>query len=251
MHQLDSKGVESTPVGVGRRVDILKAVSQSVDFPLVVATGVHREPRIPAWVYNRDEGDLREWMQAELEEGIEDTGVKAGWIKLSAGDDDLTMTEAKVLRAAARAAANTGAAIGSHTIRGRVVDDQLTILEDCGFSTDRFIWIHAQIDPDFEMNLEMAWHGAWIEYDAIGDPVYTEVIVDRVLRMLDAGLGDQVLLSQDRGWFDPAQPGGGLPRPFTYLAESFLPRLRQEGVDEQTIRLLTHDNPFRAFSRRI
>ena len=43
--------------------------------------------------------------------------------------------------------------------------------------------------------------------------------------MLDAGFGDQIMLSMDRGWYDPAQPGGGTPRPFTYLSEVFLPKL--------------------------
>ena len=49
--------------------------------------------------------------------------------------------------------------------------------------------------------------------------------------MLDAGLGDRLLLSHDRGWYDPAQPGGGTPKPFTYLSEVFLPKLRAAGVD--------------------
>ena len=53
----------------------------------------------------------------------------------------------------------------------------------------------------------------------------------------------------DRGWYDPAQPGGGTPRPFTYLSEVFLPKLAAAGVDDATIRKLTCDNPFQAFAR--
>jgi hypothetical protein len=30
----------------------------------------------------------------------------------------------------------------------------------------------------------------------------------------------------DRGWYDPAQPGGGEPKPYTYLVEEFLPQAR-------------------------
>jgi phosphotriesterase-related protein len=58
-----------------------------------------------------------------------------------------------------------------------------------------------------------------------------------------------ILLSQDRGWYDPAQAGGGRPKPYTYLSEHFLPKLRAAGVDEQTIRQLTVENPFAAFAR--
>jgi phosphotriesterase-related protein len=70
-----------------------------------------------------------------------------------------------------------------------------------------------------------------------------------ILRLMEAGLQDQLLLSHDRGWYDPAQPGGGVPRPFTYLSETFLPRLQTAGVSADEIRRLTCENPFRAFSR--
>ena len=39
--------VECSTVGVGRRPDILKAVSEATGFPLLVPTGVYREPWIP------------------------------------------------------------------------------------------------------------------------------------------------------------------------------------------------------------
>ena len=58
-------------------------------------------------------------MLGELQGEIEGSGVQAGWIKLSAGDDGLTACETKILRAAAAAGAATNAVIGSHTIRGR------------------------------------------------------------------------------------------------------------------------------------
>ena len=73
--------------------------------------------------------------------------------------------------------------------------------------------------------------------------------VARISDALAAGLGHRLLLSQDRGMFDPAQPGGGTPRPYTYLSERFLPGLRRAGVDEAEITRLTERNPFDAFAR--
>ncbi len=241
--------VECSPVGVGRRVDILKAVSEATNFPLVAPTGIYREPWIPPWAHEAGEDELDEWMCNELQGEIERTGVQAGFIKLSAGDNGLTPTETKVLRAAARAARNSGSAIASHTLRGRVVRDQLEIIEACGYTAQRFIWVHANVEPDFSLNLEMARRGAWIEYDGIGGDQPDEYFIGRILKLLDAGLGEHILLSQDRGWYDPAQPGGGKPQTFTYFTEQFLPNLRQAGVDEEDIRLMTCQNPFAAFSR--
>jgi phosphotriesterase-related protein len=241
--------VECTPVGVGRRADILKAVSEATGMPLVLPTGIYREPWVPDWAQAASEDALYDWMLGELNGQIEQSGVRAGFVKLSAGDDGITDCEAKILRAAAHAARDTGAAIGSHTIRGRVVRDQLEMIERSGYTAERFIWIHASAEPDFALNLEIARRGAWIEYDWIGDPANDADFVDRIACMLDAGLGDRLLLSHDRGWYDPAQPGGGTPKPFTYISQHFLPKLRAAGLDDNTIRTLTHENPFRAFAR--
>ena len=51
------------------------------------------------------------------------------------------------------------------------------------------------------------------------------------------------------GWYDPAQSGGGTPKPYTHLSEVFLPKLRAAGVDAATITQLTRHNPFAAFAR--
>lgn len=242
--------VECTPMGVGRRADIDRAVSEATGLPVLVPTGIYRQPWVPDWAIQAGEDELADWMLSELTDEIEESGVQAAWIKVSAGDDGITPVEAKILRAAARAGRETNAIIGSHTIRGRVVSDQLDILEDAGYSAERFIWIHTQNEPDFDLHLEMARRGAWIEYDAIGSDRFDDAWhVDHVRRVLDAGFGAQLLLSHDRGWYDPSKPGGGVPRPYTPLVASLLPALRTAGIDEATIRQITADNPFRAYGR--
>ena len=240
--------VECSTGGVGRRADLDLAVSRATGFPIAVPTGWYREPWIPDAVKEAPEDALFDGMLAELEDGIEGTGVKAGWIKLSAGDEGLTAAETKILRAAARAGARTGATIGSHTTLGSTVRAQLDIVERAGHSADRFVWIHAHKEKDFSIHLEHAARGAWIEYDNLGNSP-DEPHIERILRLLDAGYGSRILLSHDRGWYDPAKPGGGVPKPFTYLFETFLPKLRAAGVDEATILKLTAANPFRAFAR--
>lgn len=240
--------VECSTGGVGRRADLDLAVSRATNFPIVVPTGNYREPWIPDWVREASEQALEDWMVDELDHGIEETGVRAGWIKLSAGDDGITPLEARILRAAARAGAHTGAIIGSHTIRGRVVMDQLDIIEQEGYRADRFISIHTQEEPDFALNRAVADRGAWIEFDHVGRAP-DDAVADLVIRALEAGYEAQMLISHDRGWFDPAQPGGGTPMPYTHLSDVLLPLLAERGVAPDTIRRLTHDNPFNAYAR--
>ncbi len=240
--------VECSTGGVGLRVDIDLAVSKATGLPIVVPTGNYREPWIPDWVAAASEAELERWMVSELTEGVGDTGVIAAWIKVSAGDDGITPMETKILRAAARASQQTGAIIGSHTIKGRVVLDQLDIIEAEGGSPERFISIHTQLEPDFELHKAVFDRGAWLEFDNIGW-VPDADIVALTTRAIAAGHDKRLMLSHDRGWYDPAKPGGGTPLPYTQLVGTFLPALRAEGVDEATITRLTHDNPFNAFAR--
>lgn len=240
--------VECSTGGVGRRADMDLAVSLATGMPIVVPTGNYREPWIPAWVATATEAELEAFMVREMTEGMDGTDLLAAWIKISAGDDGITVLEERILRAAARAAQRTGAIIGSHTIRGRVVMEQLDIIEAEGYRANRFISIHTQAEPDFGLNLAVAARGAWIEYDNIGN---TEdgPMADMIIKVLGAGYGTQLLLSHDRGWYDPAQAGGGVPKPFTHLSDVMLPMLRQRGVDDATVRQLTVTNPFAAYAR--
>ena len=109
--------------------------------------------------------------------------------------------------------------------------------------------MHAGVERDFNFNLQAALRGAWIEYDSLGEPGEDSRIQARLKLMLQAGLGGRVLLSHDRGWYSPAIPGGGKPKPYTYLNEKFIPGLSAAGIDSATIQLLTHTNPFSAYAR--
>lgn len=243
--------VECSAVGVGRRADINRAVSEAADLPLIIPTGIYREPWIPDWAHAASKAELTDWMLGELQGEIEESGVQAGWIKLSVGDDGITDCESKILRAAASAGRETNAIIGSHTIKGRVVRDQLDIIEEMGCDPGRFIWIHTQAESDFELHLEMAKRGAWLEYDAIGNNngENDEYYIQNIQRLVNTGFENQLLLSHDRGWYDPASPGGGTPKPYTYISDQFLPKLQAAGLDEELIQQLTHINPFQAYAR--
>src|SRR4030095_8660603 len=50
--------VECSTGGVGRRADIDRAVSEATGFPLVVPTGIYREPWVPRWGHEASEDEL-------------------------------------------------------------------------------------------------------------------------------------------------------------------------------------------------
>jgi phosphotriesterase-related protein len=72
--------------------------------------------------------------------------------------------------------------------------------------------------------------------------------ITAIKELLAAGHGDRILLSHDAGWYQPGQKNGGTQKPYTYLLGTFVPKLRQAGLDEATIHRLIQENPVRAFA---
>lgn len=242
--------VECSTGGVGRNARVLAHLAAHTPLAIVAPTGVYREQYMPAAIRRMDEQALADWMTRDIAEGIDGTGVRAGFIKMAVSDGGITDHERRALAAAARAALATGVVVASHTsgpAAGAHALEELDILESRGLEPRRFIWVHTQNEADREVQRAFARRGGWLSYDALS-PAAEDKFVSLVLWALDAGLARQVMLSHDAGWYRPGEPEGGAKRGYTYLIEGFLPRLRREGVSEETIRLLTAENPQRAFA---
>jgi phosphotriesterase-related protein len=244
--------VECSTVGVGRNLSVLRSLSDSTSIHIVAPTGVYRDAFIPAAMRDMSEDELAELWTTELTEGIDGTSVRAGFIKLAMSDDGPTPLEVRNLRAAAKASRRTGAVIGSHTIGGRVARQEMDILENAGLDLSRWIWIHAQTEPDVSVLNEAARRGAYVELDTVGAPFQSQPeLLERVARLIEAGFLSKILLSHDAGWFDPSSPDGSPKegyRGYTALVRDFIPALRASGVRDEEIYGITVLNPRDAFA---
>jgi phosphotriesterase-related protein len=245
--------VECSTVGVGRNVTVLRHLADVTPVHLIVPTGVYREAFIPPSLRELSAEALAEMWIRELTEGIEDTEVCAGFIKISMSDDGPTPLEARNLKAAALASRQTDAVVASHTAGGAIARRQMEILESAGLDLGRFIWAHANLEPDPTVHLEAARRGAYVEFDAVGAEWQPQgALVDYTLALLEAGYGENILLSHDAGWYAPSQPDGqpeeGRIRGYTTLVEEFIPALRARGVTDDLLHLITVTNPARAFA---
>jgi phosphotriesterase-related protein len=244
--------VECSTIGVGRNLSILRSLSESTPIYIVAPTGVYREAYVPESLRNTSEDELAELWTKELTEGIDGTSLRAGFIKLAMSDDGPTPLETRNLKAAVKASQATGAVIGSHTIGGKVAREEMDVLEAAGLDLRRFIWIHAQTEPDLSVLKDAARRGAYVELDTVGAPFQSQPeLLACVLRLIEAGFLRNILLSHDAGWFDPSSPDG-LPkegyRGYTALVRGFIPTLLQRGVSEEQIHCITVLNPRQAFA---
>ena len=238
--------------GVGRNLAVLRHLATITPIHLVAPTGVYREAFIPPSLREIGAGELAELWIRELTEGIEGTEVRAGFIKVAASDDGPTPLEVRNLKAAALASQQTGAAVMSHTASGAVARREMELLESAGLDLARFIWAHANLEPDRAVHLEAARRGAYVEFDGVGAEWQSQdALVDYTLALIEAGCAGNILLSHDAGWYDPSQPDGqpeGGIRGYTALVEEFIPALRTHGVTDELVHLITMSNPIRAFA---
>jgi phosphotriesterase-related protein len=121
----------------------------------------------------------------------------------------------------------------------------MALLDEEGVDPRRVCIGHCDTFPSLDYCLAVARWGAYVSIDNIGHQLgdHEDQVVRLVVGLLDAGHETQILLSQDVGQVAELRSRGG--RGYTYLAETFLPRLRNSGVTEDAIGTLTVENPRR------
>jgi len=250
---LKEKGVstlfECSTGGIGRDHLILHDLAKMSHINVVAPTGLYKEHFMPQWVKSKTVNQLTDWMSEEIQIGIGGTPMKAGFIKLAATGGGLTALEEKVLRAAAKASERTGAAISDHTESGSILLQEVKVLRDEDFDLGKFVWVHAHAEPDIAHHIRAADIGINVEYDAIGGDKPDEFFMDLVKKMASEGHEDKILLSQDAGGYNAAEPVGGKPRDLSYIVDRFIPKMKAEGMND-LIPTIMVDNPRRIFELR-
>ncbi len=242
--------VECTPAYLGRDAGLLKRLSQASGLQIVTNTGFYgaaEDKYVPAFAYQETVDQLAARWIKEFQEGIEGTGIRPGIIKTGVDSGRLSEIDAKLVRAAARTHIRTGLTIAAHTGDGVAALEELEILRQEGVHPSAFIWVHAQNESNPELHFRAAKQGAWVEFDGVGEKSAQNHLT-LVKSMADSGFLSYTLLSQDAGWYNIGEPGGGEYRPYAFLLESFIPMLQKAGLLKEDIRTLLVDNPRRALT---
>ena len=124
---------------------------------------------------------------------------------------------------------------------------QLDILEAEGVPAGRVIVGHCDTVADTGYHRSLAERGAFVQFDTIqGESDYdTQLRIGFVRSLVDAGLGDRVLLS-GRVPADEFRAMGGPG--YAYLPETFAGLLVAAGVSPVQVMSLMVDNPRRALT---
>ena len=242
--------VDCTPAYLGRDPLLLKTLSDSAGLNIITNTGYYgavNNKYIPSSAFQKTAEEMSSIWIEEWEKGIENTGIKPGFIKIAVNRDSLSGFHSTLVRAAALTHLKTGLTIASHTGPSIPAFQQLEILRKEGVSPEAFIWVHALNEKDISKLAEAASSGAWISLDNLNDKNGEEVI--SVMKFLKVkGFLDKVLISHDAGWYDPAKENGGNFRGFSTMFLKLIPMMKQEGFTGEEIEQVFITNPSTAYS---
>ncbi len=230
--------VDMTPRDYGRMPGVLRRLSETSGVALICVTGWHKEKFSRSWVAERSIDDLAAEMIREVETGIDDTGIRAGAIKAASSLNQITPSEEKVFRAAARAHQETGAPISTHTEAGTMAREQIELLRREGVDPQHLIIGHTDRNLDWDYHVGLLQTGVTLIYDQLSKEKYQpdSKRVDFILRLVKAGFGKQIMLSGDlaRKSYWPSYGNWGGPG-LTYILWRFVPWLYAEGLAASVI----------------
>jgi len=245
--------VECTPAYLGRDPQLLKMLSVKSGIQIITNTGYYSAVGgkfIPAHGFTETAEQLAQRWIDEAKNGIEQTGIYPGFIKISVERAPLEEINRKVVEAACITHKATGLVIMSHTGLATPAFQQLEILEKYGVSPSAFIWTHAHNEADFSKQKEAARKGAWIAFDNF-NPGQLEKFVEFAQLMKKEGLLNKLMFSHDAGWYKPGETNGGEFRGFTDIENLLIPALEKSGLSQPDIYQIFTLNPAEAFKVKI
>ncbi len=241
--------IDAMPTDAGRSAVDLIEVSKRTGMALVAATGLHLRLYYPPdhWVDTIDEDALAERFVREIEEGMEATGARAGVIKVAGSLDRLTDLERRNFRAAARAQRATGCPILTHTEGGTAALEQVRILQDSGADPAHVVLSHLDRNGDLAYHREVLSTGVRLEFDSAFRWGVRENRTQALILALAPEFPDALVLGMDAARPAYWRSFGGEPG-LAYLVDSFVPALREAGLQEGLLQNILVHNPAQAYS---
>jgi phosphotriesterase-related protein len=252
--------VDLTVLGLGRDVERVRRVADRTRMQLVASTGYYTSDVLPHFFRTHGPGrlvggpdPLVELFVGDIEHGIAGSGIRAGMMKVASDAEGITPDVERVFTAAATAHAHTGVPITTHShadSRGGL--EQQRLLARLGVPLDRVVIGHSGDSTDLDYLRELAAEGSYLGFDRFG---MSHVASDEgrfrtLLALLEEGYVDHIVLSHDAAFFSRVTPPSWRAEQtpdwnMETLSRRILPRLRAEGVDDETIAKLMIHNPRR------
>jgi len=231
----------------------LARIARATGLNIIMGSGYYVWPAHGAEMDTKTEDEIIQEFVEDITEGVDGTGSRSGIIGELGTSSPLHQNELKVLNAGARAQQITGAAITIHAPRHEADPLRvIKILSDAGADPHRIIM--CDIDRTLlthERRCELAQTGCYLEYDHFGQLDYyfmpgidmpnDNYRINEIIRLIEAGYLNQILLSQDICFKTMRCCYGG--HGYAHIIKYVVPVMRAKGMTEEEINILLVENP--------
>lgn len=248
--------IDPCPMDLGRDVEFVAEVAQRSGMNIVCATGVYTENEGIAYTFRSiPYEEIVDLYIKEITDGVGDTGIKAGVIKIATGHNAPTIYEQKMIRAATEASRLTGVPIISHTDIASHGHEQVDIVEAHGGHANCMVVGHSGDRDDHAYQASIAQRGAFVGLDRFGleTILADELRMKNLIELVRAGHRDRILVSQDYPLCFLGRGAALLPivEPLwgiTHIFEHILPRLAELGLAADDVETILVQNPLALFT---
>jgi phosphotriesterase-related protein len=246
--------VDPSVPGLGRFIPRLQRINADVDLNIVVATGVYAFLELPMFLANRSDDWLVELFVREIRDGIDDTGVKAAFLKCAVERHGLAGDTPRILAVIAAAAVETGAPVMVHTnAPAKTGLPALETLTNAGVDPRRIVIAHAGDSNDLDYLRAIADTGASLGCDRFNIEHFNPDAnrVETLAALVAEGYTHQVHLGHDAACFydfmveNPLFAGESSD--YLHISRNIVPALLAAGVTSSQVDEMLVANPRRFF----
>ena len=244
--------VDAQPPFCGRMPEALMRLARQTGVYIVATTGFHKEQFYAGDAPFHDASDetLAQFFLSELTEAMHDDSGRrlagrCGVLKgaLEAGGIQKNGWTQRRFQALAQAARQSGAPLMFHIDPGADVNGLLAFVQAEGLPFDRVLLCHLdRTHPDHGLHTELLQAGVRLNYDSVCRLKYVthEQEIALIAAMCRAGFVKQITLSLDTTRTRLAAYGGEIG--LGYILSTFIPMLREGGVTDAEIQMMTTTN---------
>ena len=248
--------VDATTFDLGRDVSVLADIARRTNVNIIACTGWWMN--LPEYIVGTSPDLYADLFVREIDEGIADTGIKAGILKSAADIGGVTETGEIMLRAVARAHRRTLVPIMLHSYAlGQIARQQLAILKDEGVDLNRIAVDHVNDTGDMEYLTWLLDQGCYLGMDRYpGLNMSSRVRTETLKSLIDAGWIDRLLPSHDCSLatpetFYPPDVKESIekenPHGYLYMKKVVFYQLKEMGVPQALLDTLCVNGPRKFF----
>lgn len=247
--------VELTSEGLFPNPDRLKYIAGVCNLKIIAGCGYYRHIAQDPIVLKLKSNQITENILNSFYCGIHGTDIKAGVIGEIGTTFPLHPFEYESLVGSSKAQQILGAALYIHPDIAKYCHlEILDIVERSGANLQKTAICHVDQLLDTNWHNKIAERGVYLGFDTIGSEFIYDGIdepkdwqrVESLLRLLDRGLIDQILLSHDMCYKIQYHKYGGYS--YDHIITNIIPLLKKHGVSDREISKMMVDNPARLLS---